>query len=231
MCNGAATKLGGRMLEIVLFFLILVLVYYSIQYIRLKGEIESRSIKLYEEWKERELKTISARYNEEIERLKRLYVEELERMKKNYSELAERTAKNLFETWKKKEEERIRKEAVEKSTSVIKGKVTEHLVPFFPEFKYNPKDVRFIGSPIDLVIFQGLSEGRLEKIIFAEVKTGKSNLTARERVIRDCIEKKNVTFEVIEVPRVPNKIQLKYLVPESGINNFSGDEQNSKFSF
>ena len=26
--------------------------------------------------------------------------------------------------------------------------MTEHLVPFFPGFKYNPKDVRFVGTPI-----------------------------------------------------------------------------------
>ncbi|WP_235280356.1 Holliday junction resolvase-like protein [Thermotoga sp. Mc24] len=42
-----------------------------------------------------------------------------------------------------KEEKRIRKDAIDKSKSVIMGPVTEHLIPFFPEFRYNPKDTRF----------------------------------------------------------------------------------------
>jgi len=39
---------------------------------------------------------------------------------------------------------------------VIAGKVSEHLIPYLPEFRYNPKDARFIGSPIDLIYSTGL---------------------------------------------------------------------------
>lgn len=59
--------------------------------------------------------------------------------------------------WVRREEKRIREDAIRKSEAVIRGKVTEHLMPYFPEFKYNPKDVRFIGTPIDLIVFDGLT--------------------------------------------------------------------------
>lgn len=193
------------MLELLVFLLFLLLLFLLIQNSKLRGEMESKARKLYEEWREKDFKELSRRYSEELERIKRNYAEEFEKMKINYAELAEKTAKNLFETWKKKEEDKIRKDAVEKSTAVIKGKVTEHLVPFFPDFRYNPKDARFIGSPVDLVIFHGLSEGKLEKIIFAEVKTGKSVLNQRERMVKECIENKKVSYEVITVAQ--NSVQ------------------------
>jgi predicted Holliday junction resolvase-like endonuclease len=105
--------------------------------------------------------------------------------------------KLLFENWKREEERKIRENAIKRSEMVIKGKVIEHLIPFFPEFRYNPKDARFVGSPVDLVIFDGLSEGKLRKIVFAEVKTGKSDLSNRERLVKQCIESKKVVYETI----------------------------------
>jgi predicted Holliday junction resolvase-like endonuclease len=95
-----------------------------------------------EEWRDRELESVSTR-----------------------------KAEILFEEWKQKYEKEIKKDAIEKSKAVITGKVTKHLISYLPEFRYNPKDARFIGSPIDLIVFDGLDEGDLRKIIFVEVKT------------------------------------------------------------
>jgi len=58
----------------------------------------------------------------------------------------------FFEEWKQRHEKEIRKDAVKKSRAAIAGKVTEQIAPFLLEFKYNPKDARFIGSPIDLFL-------------------------------------------------------------------------------
>jgi len=81
----------------------------------------------------------------------------------------------------------------------VRGKVTEHLLPFFPGFPYNPRDVRFLGSPVDFVVFSGLSEGGLEEIVFVEVKSGKSvSLSTRERMVRDCVEQKRVRYQVFK---------------------------------
>ena len=84
-------------------------------------------------------------------------------------------------------EKEIRQDAIDKSQSVTMGKMTEHLVPFLPGFGFNPRDVRFIGSPIDLIVFDGLGEGDVKKVVFVEIKTGVSTLSTRERIVRDAV--------------------------------------------
>ncbi|MBX3146296.1 MAG: hypothetical protein KF785_05955 [Gemmatimonadales bacterium] len=84
-------------------------------------------------------------------------------------------------------EREVRRDAVQRSEAVIAGKVAEQLLPYLPGFAFNPKDVRFLGSPVDLVVFDGLSSGALERVVFVEVKTGEATLTRRERQLRDIV--------------------------------------------
>ena len=46
-----------------------------------------------------------------------------------------------------------RKDAVERSRYVLTGKVWEQVAPYLPNFKHNPSDIRFLGSPVDFVVF------------------------------------------------------------------------------
>ena len=86
------------------------------------------------------------------------------------------------------EMEQARKTAVTQSRAVLGGKFTEQMAPFFPDFKYDPTEVRFIGSPIDMVVFPGLAKGDPEEIVILEVKTGKSaQLTPVQRKIKQLI--------------------------------------------
>ncbi len=101
--------------------------------------------------------------------------------------------------WTRQREAEIRRDAVDRSKAVIVGKVTEHVVPFFPQFKFNPKDARFMGSPLDFLIFDGLDDGRLRKIILVEVKTGAANLSVRERSIQQAVVEKRVEFAVLRI--------------------------------
>jgi predicted Holliday junction resolvase-like endonuclease len=154
---------------IFVILLVIVLIYLFWKYAELKGEIENRGRELFERWRSTELETQT----------------------KEKAEL-------LFRDWMQQEEKRIREDAIKRSEAVVTGKVTEHLIPFFPDFKYNPKNVRFVGTPVDLVIFDGLSEGEVKNIVFVEVKTGKTaNLSTRERQVRDCVQNKNVIWEII----------------------------------
>jgi predicted Holliday junction resolvase-like endonuclease len=65
-----------------------------------------------------------------------------------------------------------RKNAVTQSRAVLGGKFTEQMVPFFPDFRYDPTEVRFIGTPVDMIAFPGLSRGDPEEIVILEIKTG-----------------------------------------------------------
>ena len=96
--------------------------------------------------------------------------------------------------WKAKYTKAIRDDAVQRSLAVTTGKVHEQLLPYLPGFAFNPKDVRFLGSPVDLIVFDGLSNGRLERIVFLEVKTGNAVLTARERQVRVVVEGRRVEW-------------------------------------
>jgi len=94
--------------------------------------------------------------------------------------------------WKARYTATIREDAVQRSQAVTVGKVHEQVVPYLPEFRYNPKDARFLGTPVDLVVFDGLADGQLRRIVFLEVKTGASDLTNRERQVRDVVEAREV---------------------------------------
>ena len=82
---------------------------------------------------------------------------------------------------------RFRKDAAQQSRAVTRGQMYEQLVPYLPEFQFNPKDAQFLGRPVDFVVFDGLDEGEVRRIVFVEVKTGVSTLTTRERRVRDAI--------------------------------------------
>ena len=91
-----------------------------------------------------------------------------------------------------------RKNAVAQSRAVLGGKFTEQMVPYFPDFKYDPTEVRFIGSPIDMVVFPGLAKGDPEEIVILEIKTGRSaGLTPAQRKIRQLIEDGMVRWDEI----------------------------------
>ena len=44
--------------------------------------------------------------------------------------------------------EKACKAAIAQSRAVLGGKFVEQLAPYLPEFKYDPTEARFIGSPI-----------------------------------------------------------------------------------
>jgi predicted Holliday junction resolvase-like endonuclease len=96
--------------------------------------------------------------------------------------------------WKARYTRHIRRDAVLRSQATISGLVHEQLLPFLPEFPFNPKDARFLGTPVDLVVFDGLDAGQIRGIVFLEVKTGGATLSARERQVRDAIRAGNVSW-------------------------------------
>ena len=99
------------------------------------------------------------------------------------------------------EMEQARKSAITQSRAVLGGKFTEQMAPYLPDFKYDPTEARFIGSPIDLIIFPGLAQGDPREIVIMEIKSGKTTqLTPQERKIRQLIEDGMVRWEEIHQP-------------------------------
>ena len=118
-----------------------------------------------------------------------------------------------FKQWMEMEEQRldeIRKQAIEQSRAVLGGKFTEQMAPYLPEFKYDPTEARFIGSPIDLVVFPGLATGEPTEVVLIEVKTGRfSRLTGRERKIEELVKAGKVRWELLHRPPVGEAVELE----------------------
>lgn len=103
-----------------------------------------------------------------------------------------------------------RKDSVTRSRSAVSGKVHEQLAPLFPEFlsQFNPRDARFIGTPLDFIVFDGLADddGDVRRVVFVEVKTGKSALTKRERRVRDAVTARRVEYQLLRLPSEAGEI-------------------------
>ena len=94
-----------------------------------------------------------------------------------------------------------RKDAINRSRAIIGGQFSEQLAPFLPNFPYNPNECRFIGKPIDLIVFKGMDNKEIEEIKFIEIKSGNSQLTPNERKLKEAIQNKRVTWEEYRIPR------------------------------
>ncbi len=95
----------------------------------------------------------------------------------------------------------LRSDAIEKSRAVLSGNFSEQLAPYLPDFKYNPSDCRFIGKPVDLIVFNGLSDGELQNVTFLEIKSGDAKLNSNQIDLKKIIEEKKVKFEEYRVPK------------------------------
>ena len=62
-------------------------------------------------------------------------------------------------------------------------------MPFLAHYPYDEHNFRFIGTPIDGVQFEE------DKIIFVEFKIGQSQLTSKQRHIRDLIYNQKIEFK------------------------------------
>jgi len=114
---------------------------------------------------------------------------------------------SLFDDWRRAEQEAVRAEAARRSEAVLRGRITEQLAPLLGAFPFHLADARFIGSPIDFVVFDGLSEvdsgtaGELRSITFVDVKTGGAGLTTIQRRTKSCLEEGRASCLVVAADR------------------------------
>jgi predicted Holliday junction resolvase-like endonuclease len=141
----------------------------------LESQVEERASSRYNEWRRRDVDRINAEQRE----------------------VARREAQARMQEWQVTHEANIRADAINRSQAVITGKVSENVAPFMPLFPYNPKDV---GNPIDLIVFDGASEGCLRDVIFLEVKTGRSSLASVQKQIRAAVSEGRVKWLEFRVP-------------------------------
>jgi predicted Holliday junction resolvase-like endonuclease len=80
------------------------------------------------------------------------------------------------------------------TVSVNIGKILEKVAPAMRGFDMDCRDLRPLFEPIDYVAFNGLASGngRVDSVLFFDVKTGGAQLTLAQRQIRDAVERGKV---------------------------------------
>ncbi|MBI4452307.1 hypothetical protein HY637_02680 [Candidatus Woesearchaeota archaeon] len=89
----------------------------------------------------------------------------------------------------------IRETAIKQSRAVLSGQISEQLAPYLPDFPYKPTEARFIGKPVDFIVFKGMDEKKIEEVVFVEVKTGQSKLSSVEKSLKETIQNKKVLWD------------------------------------
>ena len=79
------------------------------------------------------------------------------------------------------------------SQSTKYGKMTEQFIPFLKIYPYDENNFRFLGTPVDGIQFED------DKIILMEFKTGDSKLSAKQKHIKDLVNKNKIEFEEIRI--------------------------------
>lgn len=98
------------------------------------------------------------------------------------------------QVWKSSKLDKIVQQRLKTSRSVIGGQVSEQIAPFLPNFPFKSSEIRFIGKPIDFLVFKGMDDKNIEEIVFVEVKTGKSSLSNQEKKVKEAILQKKVSW-------------------------------------
>ena len=78
-----------------------------------------------------------------------------------------------------------------RSQSTRYGQITEQFLPLVESYPWDSKQFRFLGSPIDGIQFEE------DRIILVEFKSSSSQMSARQRKIKNLVEQGKIDFELI----------------------------------
>ncbi len=102
-------------------------------------------------------------------------------------------------------EQKIRDVAVEKGRNEAKKIVDNVILPIFRKLKLNPFDVKPILSPIDFLVFDGMTEKeKIKNIIFLSKTSKIEYLNLMRKQIKDIISKKNYTWQIGRIDDLGN---------------------------
>ena len=102
--------------------------------------------------------------------------------------------------WEAHRLEDIVKSRLRQSRAVIGGLVSEQMAPLLPGFPFDPGDCRFVGKPVDFIVFEGMNEKRISSVIFLEVKSGSERkLNDQEKQLKEAILKCRVRWAEFDV--------------------------------
>ena len=98
------------------------------------------------------------------------------------------------------------KRSVNTSRAVLKGKMAEQFAPILPEFRYLPSDAKFLGDPVDYVVFDGYTnfrdgDGTVDdiEVILLDIKSGGARLSKGQQAIAQAVREGRIRFETLRI--------------------------------
>ena len=90
--------------------------------------------------------------------------------------------------------------------ATLKGQIAEQIAPLLPGFPFHPSDFRFLGQPVDFIVFSGLTDakeglGEIEEIVIGDIKQGSARLSPHQRMIKRAVEEGRVRWETIHIDK------------------------------
>jgi predicted Holliday junction resolvase-like endonuclease len=102
--------------------------------------------------------------------------------------------------WEAHKIEEIVKARLKASRAVLGGLVSEQMAPLLPGFPFDPGDCRFIGKPVDFLVFNGMNQKNISEVVFLEVKSGASKtLNDQEKKLRDAVQAGRVRWVEFDI--------------------------------
>ena len=94
-------------------------------------------------------------------------------------------------------EKKIREKAVEKGREEARKIVNNVVLPIFRKLKLNPFDVKPILSPVDFIVFDGMTEEeKIKNVIFLSKVSKIEAMKLIRKQIKDVISKKKYSWQV-----------------------------------
>jgi predicted Holliday junction resolvase-like endonuclease len=116
---------------------------------------------------------------------------------------AEEIKQKLVEAFKQREGELKKRKvsvdtgAEQKAIDVGFGKIIEKFIPAYKDLNLQFVECRPLFDPIDLIVFDGLLNRKVDFVHFTEIKSGNSRLNTHQKLVRDAVLDQRVNVELV----------------------------------
>lgn len=99
-------------------------------------------------------------------------------MKEEIANYEKSRSDSFLRAWQTENEVNIRRQAIASQTRQITSEIAKETKLLNESFSYNPRDIKFIGKYIDLIVFDGAADEEEVSIYFLEITKANNGSTS-----------------------------------------------------
>jgi predicted Holliday junction resolvase-like endonuclease len=99
-------------------------------------------------------------------------------MKEQIANYEKSRSDSFLKAWQTENEVNIRRQAIASQTRQITSEIAKETKLLNETFSYNPRDIKFIGKYIDLIVFDGAADEEEVSIYFLEITKANNGSTS-----------------------------------------------------